>query len=32
MLRETLNEARAGGHRRLEAFAWSGLGEAYYRQ
>ena len=32
MLRETLTEARAGGHRRLEAFAWSSLGEAYYRQ
>ena len=32
MLRETLTEARAGGHRRLEAFAWSGLGEAYFRQ
>jgi tetratricopeptide (TPR) repeat protein len=32
MLRETLNEARTAGHRRLEAFAWSSLGEAYYRQ
>jgi tetratricopeptide (TPR) repeat protein len=31
MLRETLAEARAGGHRRLEAYAWSGIGEAYYR-
>jgi len=32
MLREALSEARSGGHRRLEAFAWSGLGEAYFRQ
>jgi tetratricopeptide (TPR) repeat protein len=32
MLRDTLNEARTAGHRRLEAFAWSSLGEAYYRQ
>ena len=32
MLRESLNEARAGNHRRLEAVAWSHLGQAYYRQ
>jgi len=32
MLRETLAEARSAGHRRLEAFAWSSLGEIYYRQ
>jgi tetratricopeptide (TPR) repeat protein len=32
LLRECLNEARSGGHRRLEAQAWSNLGEAYYRQ
>jgi len=32
MLRESLAEARAGGHRRLEALAWSNMGEAYYRQ
>jgi tetratricopeptide (TPR) repeat protein len=31
VLRETLTEARAAGHRRLEALAWSNLGEAYYR-
>jgi len=32
ILRGSLNESRAGGHRRLESFAWSSLGEAYYRQ
>ncbi|HXV77988.1 MAG TPA: helix-turn-helix transcriptional regulator [Candidatus Polarisedimenticolaceae bacterium] len=32
LLREALNEARNAGHRRLEAHAWSNLGEAYYRQ
>ena len=32
ILRGSLNEARAGSHRRLESFAWSALGEAYYRQ
>jgi tetratricopeptide (TPR) repeat protein len=32
LLREALNEARNSGHRRLEAHAWSNLGEAYYRQ
>jgi len=32
ILRESLDEARAGGHRRLESFAWSSLGEAYFRQ
>lgn len=32
MLRETLAEARAKGYRRLQASAWSNLGEAYYRQ
>jgi tetratricopeptide (TPR) repeat protein len=31
-LRECLVEARAGGHRHLEALAWSNMGEAYYRQ
>jgi len=31
VLRETLTEARAAGHRRLEALAWTNLGEAYYR-
>jgi tetratricopeptide (TPR) repeat protein len=32
LLRSALNEARTGGHRRLEAFAWSSLGEAYFHQ
>ena len=32
LLRAALLEARAGGHRRLEAHAWSVLGEASYRQ
>ncbi|HKQ62743.1 MAG TPA: helix-turn-helix domain-containing protein [Candidatus Polarisedimenticolaceae bacterium] len=32
LLRVALTEARAAGHRRLEAMAWSNLGEAYYRQ
>ena len=32
MLRESLSEARNGNHRRLEALAWSNIGEAYYRQ
>lgn len=31
MLRNTLDEARSGGHRRLAALAWSHLGEAYYQ-
>jgi hypothetical protein len=31
-LRESLNEARNAGYRRLEALAWSNLGAAYYRQ
>lgn len=31
MLRETLVEARNKGYRRLQASAWSNLGEAYYR-
>jgi tetratricopeptide (TPR) repeat protein len=31
LLREALGEARFGAHRRLEAQAWSGLGEAHYR-
>lgn len=31
-LRECLVEARGGGHRHLEALAWSNMGEAYYRQ
>jgi tetratricopeptide (TPR) repeat protein len=30
MLRETLMEARGGQHRRLEAFAWKCIGEAYF--
>ncbi|MDH3628383.1 MAG: helix-turn-helix domain-containing protein [Acidobacteriota bacterium] len=30
MLREALNEAREGGHRRLEAYAWSKIGQSYY--
>ncbi len=32
LLRASLNEARAGGHRRLEAYAWSEIGQGYYRQ
>ena len=32
LLRESLNEARNAGYRRLEALAWSNLGAAYYRQ
>jgi tetratricopeptide (TPR) repeat protein len=32
LLRESLNEARNAGFRRLEALAWSNLGAAYYRQ
>lgn len=32
MMREALTEARAGGHRRLESFGWSNLGDAYFRQ
>jgi len=32
MLRDSLGETRSGGHRRLEALAWSNMGEAYYRQ
>jgi tetratricopeptide (TPR) repeat protein len=31
LLRETLAEARAAGRRRLQALAWSHLGEAYYQ-
>jgi tetratricopeptide (TPR) repeat protein len=31
LLRASLTEARGGGHRRLEAQAWSNLGEAYYK-
>jgi transcriptional regulator with XRE-family HTH domain len=31
LLRASLAEARFAGHRRLEAQAWSGLGEAHYR-
>ena len=30
LLRGALQEARSGGHRRLEALAWSHLGEAYF--
>ena len=30
LLRVALDEARARGHRRLEAHAWTSLGEAYY--
>jgi tetratricopeptide (TPR) repeat protein len=32
LLREGLGEARSGAHRRLEALAWTNLGEAYYLQ
>jgi len=32
MLRAALSEAKTAGHRRLQAFAWSSLGQAYYRQ
>ncbi len=32
MLRSALADAKAAGHRRLQAFAWSSLGQAYYRQ
>ena len=32
MLRTALSEAKQAGHRRLQAFAWSNLGQAYYRQ
>ena len=32
MLSSALTEAKAAGHRRLQAFAWSSLGQAYYRQ
>jgi tetratricopeptide (TPR) repeat protein len=31
VLREALTETRSAGHRRLEALAWTNLGEAYYR-
>jgi len=31
LLRVALDEARASGHRRLEAHAWTSLGEAYFR-
>jgi tetratricopeptide (TPR) repeat protein len=30
LLRSSLGEARAGGHRRMESFAWSNLGKAYF--
>jgi tetratricopeptide (TPR) repeat protein len=32
MVRSALDDARNAGHRRLQAFAWSSLGQAYYRQ
>ncbi len=32
MLRSALSEAKAAGHRRLQAYAWSNLSQAYYRQ
>ena len=32
MLLTALNEAKNAGHRRLQSFAWSNLGQAYYRQ
>lgn len=32
MLKATIQEARAGGFRRLEAQGWANLGEAYFRQ
>jgi len=32
MLRSALAEAKAAGHRRLQAFAWSNLSQAYYRE
>ena len=32
LVRAVLDEARAGGHRRLQAHAWSNLGQAYFRQ
>jgi len=32
LLRNSLSEARAGNHRRLESFAWKSLGEAYYHR
>ncbi len=32
LIRTALDEARRGGHRRLESRAWSSLGEAYYRR
>lgn len=32
LLRSALIEARSGGHRRLEAYAWREVGEAYYHQ
>ena len=31
MLRSSVNESRAGRHRRLESFAWRSLGFAYYQ-
>lgn len=30
MLREALSDAREGGHRRLEAYAWSKIAQSYY--
>jgi tetratricopeptide (TPR) repeat protein len=32
MLRSALADAKSEGHRRLQAFAWSNLSQAYYRQ
>ncbi len=32
LVRAALNEARSGNHRRLQAFGWSSLGQAYFHQ
>ena len=32
LVRSALDEARSGGYRRLQAFGWSSLGQAYYHQ
>ena len=32
LVRSALDEARSGNHRRLQAFGWSCLGQAYYHQ
>ena len=32
LLRASLDEARTGGHRRLEVLAWCNLGQAYFHQ